>query len=86
MIRSMPRLHCWTSHARYAYGPCLRARGGGQIVRTGAQTPAVLQTPDVAAIDTVMREMAAEHPELLTQRGWSEMRIYMEMNAPPVPV
>jgi len=46
----------------------------------------VLQTPDVAAIDTVMREMAAEHPELLTQRGWSEMRIYMEMNAPPVPV
>lgn len=63
-----------------------RARGSGPAIRTVPQPPTAPQTPNAAAIDAVMREMAAEHPDLLAQPGWSEMRTYMATNAPPAPL
>ncbi|MEG3085643.1 alkaline phosphatase family protein [Sphingomonas sp. PB2P12] len=62
-----------------------RPRAAGPMVATVPQAPTAPQTPNAAAIDAVMREMAAEHPALLAQPGWSEMRTYIATNAPPVP-
>lgn len=55
-------------------------------MRAVPRAPTAPQTPNAAAIDAVMREMATEHPELIAEPGWSEMRTYMATNAPPAPL
>lgn len=62
------------------------SRAAAPRVLTVPEAPTAPQTPNAAAIDAVMRDMAAEHPELLAQPGWSEMRTYLATNLPPVPL
>jgi phospholipase C len=47
--------------------------------------PTAPDTPNAAAIDAIMRELAREHPELLNQPAWGEMKVYLETNTPPTP-
>lgn len=63
-----------------------RARGAEPMGAPVAHAPTAPQTPNAAAIDAIMREMAVEHPDLIEQPGWTEMRTYMATNPPPVPV
>ena len=49
-------------------------------------TGAYLYTPNAAAIDAIMRELAVKHPKLINQPAWSEMKLYLETNAPPQPL
>lgn len=48
--------------------------------------PTAPDTPNAAAIDAVMRELATQHPELINQPGWRDMKRYLETNAPPLPL
>ena len=63
-----------------------RPRAAGPMAAAAPHAPSAPQTPNAAAIDAVMREMAVEHPELVAQPGWSEMRTYLATNAPPAPL
>jgi phospholipase C len=49
------------------------------------RVPRAPDTPNATAIDAVVRDLAKEHPELISQPGWSEMKAYLETNAPPIP-
>ncbi|TFI59872.1 phospholipase [Sphingomonas parva] len=56
----------------------------GPAMRTVAR-PTAPDTPNAAGVDAIMRDLAKEHPELINQPGWEEMRAYLETNEPPVP-
>lgn len=47
--------------------------------------PTAPNTPNAAAVDAIMRDLATQHPELIEQPGWREMRAYLATNAPPMP-
>jgi phospholipase C len=47
--------------------------------------PTAPSTPNAAAIDAIMRDFAREHPELIDQPAWAQMRVYLETNSPPTP-
>jgi phospholipase C len=63
-----------------------RTRLRTAATKTAPRRPTAPNTPNAAGIDAIMRELAAAHPELIEQPGWSEMRTYLETNRPPVPL
>jgi phospholipase C len=65
--------------------PARRCRAGAAAVPPLSLVPTAPDTPNAAAIDAIVRDLANEHPELINQPGWAEMRTYLETNAPPAP-
>ena len=71
------------------------ARGGGEAVvapiaglfaRAGAPgATEAPDTPNALAMDMCARKMQQDHPELIDQPGWEELRAYLRTNAPPQP-
>lgn len=74
------------AEARGEKAPAMPPRPRRTGVRTMQAPPTAPDTPNAAAIDAIMREMAKEHPELINQPGWSQMRVYLETNPRPVPI
>jgi phospholipase C len=58
----------------------------GLFARAGAAPPtAAPDTPNALAMDMCARKMEQDHPELIDQPGWEELRAYLRSNPPPRP-
>lgn len=64
--------------------PAPRLRPAGKFAKPIA--PTAPNTPNAAAIDAIMRELAAKNPKLINQPAWSDMKLYLDTNMPPEPV
>jgi phospholipase C len=49
------------------------------------EPPRAPDTPNAVAFDAAARKFALEHPDLLDQPGWEDLRQYLETQAPPNP-
>jgi phospholipase C len=57
----------------------------GPMIKT-VSAPTAPNTPNAAAMDEVFRELARNHPEIVSEPGWSEVRAYLATNDPPEPM
>ena len=73
--------------ARAGKAPAMPARKprAGKAAAPLSPVPTAPDTPNAAAIDAVMRDLARDHPELINQPAWAQMRVYLETNEPPQP-
>jgi hypothetical protein len=60
---------------------------GFAAAATAAATvpPSAPDTENALAFDAAARKLAIDHPDLVTQPGWEDLRQYLATQPPPVP-
>jgi phospholipase C len=58
---------------------------GAQPVDKAAVSPSAPDTPNAVAFDSAARKFAADHPDLVSQPGWEDLRQYLTTQPPPDP-
>jgi len=70
---------------RAMFARMLSAVTSASDMEAGEVEPAAPDTPNALALDQAMRKAARDHPDLLAQPGWEDVRDYLSRNAPPEP-
>lgn len=56
-----------------------------EALPAAAEPPQAPDTPNAVAFDTAARRFAIEHPDLILQPGWEDLRAYLATQPPPDP-